>query len=289
MSFRTLICPLLLGAFMSSLAPIEAQAQNQWTRCKHNARFKAEQIGGQVVIVAFGNHPTSGYKSKLRKLPIEIYPPQFEIVEQKPNGIVLQVLTPFAEFAIFKAPRSIPSIVIYDGNGKHTVKVTSKKSVKPVSSTRLENLTALIDKSFLTKDGKLTERIVYKVSQSGFAGVTGFFWTIEPDGSWTRRSFINRTVRKVDSKGKLTAKQLQQLATVLSKNQARKLPLKLGSKPMVNPRIVSLTVGKRESKYIVRGGTNLPKPKAAGKTEQDRFLRVVSTIQQLLKTGPKGR
>jgi hypothetical protein len=112
---------LVLLAAATSVAADE-NGKGKWSRCKQ-ARYRAKRVGDHVVLVAFGTHPTSGYKAKFRQLPIEIYPPQFEFLEQKPGGITLQVLTPFAEIASFKAAGKVKAVIVHDGNGKHTVKV----------------------------------------------------------------------------------------------------------------------------------------------------------------------
>ena len=75
---------------------------------------------------------------------------------------------------------------------------------------------ALPRDKFLTKDGKLSATLTLKDGQGGFVGITVLIWTVRPDGSWDRKRFINRTIRKADQQGKLTAKQLQSLADVLA-------------------------------------------------------------------------
>jgi hypothetical protein len=121
--FAVLLTPF---AAMTSHAA-DDKDKGGWTRCKH-AKYKAKQVGDQIVLVAFGTHPTSGYKAKFKKLPIRIYPPQFEFLEQKPTGITLQVLTPFAEITSFKASGKVKAVIVHDGNGKHTVKVEPAKT-----------------------------------------------------------------------------------------------------------------------------------------------------------------
>lgn len=80
-----------------------------------------------MIIVAYGTFPTAGYQARLRQLPQEIFPPMFEFVEQKPGGIVAQVITPFAEIASFKAGGPVKTVTIYDANGAHKVKVMKRK------------------------------------------------------------------------------------------------------------------------------------------------------------------
>ena len=89
--------PIVIVAAMLYSASTQA-ADGEWSRCQH-AKYKAQQIGNMVLVVAYGAHPTAGYKTKLRRLPIEIYPPQFELLDLKPSGPAAQVITPFAEIS----------------------------------------------------------------------------------------------------------------------------------------------------------------------------------------------
>ena len=87
---------------------------------------------------------------------------------------------------------------------------------------------ALPRDKFLNGNGKLTDTLTLKDGQGGFVGMTGFIWTVRPDGSWDRKRFINARMNKPDQQGKLTAKQLQALADVLAHAQVSKLPAQLG-------------------------------------------------------------
>ena len=177
-------------------------------------------------------------------MPNKIYPPQFEFLEQKPSGFTLQVITPFAEITHFKAYGIVKSVVIHDGNGKHTVQLTAYASGSATSQKGA---------AYLTAGGKLASRLILKDSQSGFAGVTGYIWTIEPDGSWKRQSFLNRTIRKVDQIGKLSTGQLKQLAGVLKANRLRGLPARLGGKPLVNPKVLTVATSLPRHRRIKSG------------------------------------
>ena len=58
------------------------------------------------------------------------------------------------------------------------------------------------------KDGKLTHTLKITQLQGGFAGFTGFEYTIEPNGAWTSASvFRMKTTPK--NNGKLSAKELE--------------------------------------------------------------------------------
>lgn len=178
MKFKAVLCVAgwaLLGTGVMQVSGQEAE----WTRCDH-ARYKAYQFDESVVLVAFGTHPTAGFQAKFRQLPIEIYPPQFEFVEQKPDGIVAQVITPFAEVAHFQASDKIKSVVVQDAKGKQTIDVVQEDTEDPADD----------EMGYLTPDGKLITSLVLQEAQSGFAGVNGTRWTIAPDGSWTKQALV---------------------------------------------------------------------------------------------------
>ena len=146
---------------------------------------------------------------------------------------------------------------------------------------------ALPRDKFLSEDGKLAATLTLKDGQSGFAGVTGFIWTVRPDGSWDRKRFINARIDKPDQQGKLTAKQLQSLADVLAHAQIHKLPAKLGKLRGANPHVVTLTWGKRKCVWTLPPGSPVPKypDQPFGKlTPEDSFAEISQTLRSMLKT-----
>ena len=146
---------------------------------------------------------------------------------------------------------------------------------------------ALPRDKFLTKEGKLSATLSLKDGQSGFAGITGLIWTVRPDGSWDRTRFINRTMRKPNQRGKLTAKQLQSLADVLAHAQVDKLPPKMGKFRGANPHVVTLICGKHQSEWTLPTGSSMPKypDQPFGKlTSQDSFAEISQILHKMLKT-----
>ena len=143
---------------------------------------------------------------------------------------------------------------------------------------------------FLTRDGKLSGTLTLKDVQGGFAGFTGVIWTIRPDGSWDRKRFINRTMRKADQQGKLTAKQLHSLADVLAHAQVDKLPPKMGKFRGANPHVVTLSWGKNQCAWTLSPGSPVPKypDQPFGKlTPQDRFAEIFQILLKTLKKPTK--
>ena len=112
-------------------------------------------------------------------------------------------------------------------------------------------------------------------------------WTVRPDGSWDRKPFINRTMRKPDMQGKLTVRQLQSLADVLAHAQIDKLPLEMGKFRGANPHVVTLTWGKQQCEWTLPAGSPVPKypDQPFGKlTSQDSFAEISQILHKMVKT-----
>src|SRR5436190_18149118 len=69
---------------------------------------------------------------------------------------------------------------------------------------------------YLTKDGKLAHALVVRDLQSGFAGVTGRQWVVEPSGAWDLGSVLKGKVKE-ENTGKLRAEAVKALAAALAK------------------------------------------------------------------------
>ena len=146
---------------------------------------------------------------------------------------------------------------------------------------------ALPRDKFLTKEGKLSATLTLKDGQGGFVGITGLIWTVRPDGSWDRKRFINRSMRKPDMQGKLTAKQQQSLADVLAHAQVDKLPPTMGKFRGANPHVVTLSWGKQQCEWTLPTGSPVPKypDQPFGKlTSQDSFAEISQILRKMLKT-----
>ena len=143
---------------------------------------------------------------------------------------------------------------------------------------------ALSPDKFLTKGGRLTATLTLKDGQGGFAGFTGSIWTVRPDGSWDRKRFINRTMRKADQQGKLTTKQLYSLADVLAHAQVDKLPPKMGKFRGANPHVVTLSWGKHQCAWTLPPGSPVPKypDQPFGKmTSEDSFAEIFQILRKM--------
>ncbi len=143
---------------------------------------------------------------------------------------------------------------------------------------------------FLAKDGRLSATLKLKDVQGGFAGFTGVIWTLHPDGSWDCKRIVGRATRKSDLTGKLTAKQLQQIADVLAHAQVDKLPGRLGKFRGANPHVVTLGWGKQQCVWTLPPGMPIPKypDQPFGKlTDEDSFAQIAQALHKLLKAPEK--
>src|SRR5262249_51806009 len=86
--------------------------------------------------------------------------------------------------------------------------------------------------TYLTKDGQLAQTLEVADLQSGFAGVTGTAWVVEPSGKYAVYRVINQK-RDELAKGELTKEQVAALAKELARYGAA--DLKGQGKPGVNP------------------------------------------------------
>jgi hypothetical protein len=135
------------------------------------------------------------------------------------------------------------------------------------------------------KDGKLTHTLKITQLQGGFAGFTGFEYTIEPDGAWTSASVFKMKATPKNN-GKLTAKELETLAAILAKNELDKLPAKAGKQPGANPHQITIEFGKTKAQLV---GQTPPKVDATNPTGsvESRFAAIYQGVTGLLKDAKK--
>jgi hypothetical protein len=135
------------------------------------------------------------------------------------------------------------------------------------------------------KDGKLTHTLKITQLQGGFAGFTGFEYTIEPNGAWTSASvFRMKTTPK--NNGKLSAKELESLAAILSKNELDKLPAKSGKQPGANPHTIAIEFGKTKANLVGQSPPKVDGTNPTGSVES-RFAGIYQGVTGLLKDAKK--
>ena len=85
--------------------------------------YRAEQVSGAVIINADGETFTSGYKVWLQESMIDVFPPDFALYCQPPDGMAADVMTPFHVQAEFPAEEGVRHVTVRDADGAHTVPV----------------------------------------------------------------------------------------------------------------------------------------------------------------------
>jgi hypothetical protein len=143
---------------------------------------------------------------------------------------------------------------------------------------------------YLTKDGKLTQKLELVDEEGGFV-VTGWKWTIEPSGEWT---VDPPAAGAKPRKGKLTRKELAALARHLASQDLAKLPEQFGRKARGSGfHNFVLTFGKKHSRLTLYPGEGL-KDAAPARGDPNaaawsRFTALVLVIQKWTEPPPPGR
>jgi hypothetical protein len=130
---------------------------------------------------------------------------------------------------------------------------------------------------YLTKDGTLKHPLEILDVQGGFAGFTGTLWSVQPNGEWKRSAVVQKK-HKLQQEGKLSPKQLRELATALARYDL--LHLDDHGRVSANPHNVSITFGKHSCEIRLGAGRPLPDPdeSAAG-----RYGGILRAVQELCK------
>jgi len=109
---------------VAALGVSAVAAKDPVEACDHAKTRTAEQHGKTITIVVTGEHPTTGWKTWLKKVKGDAMPPEFSLTHQKPEGKESEVVTPFEVKEKFDTERALETIVVLDHSGRHEVKVT---------------------------------------------------------------------------------------------------------------------------------------------------------------------
>ena len=138
----------------------------------------------------------------------------------------------------------------------------------------------LLAQNYLTKEGQLAQPLKLLQLQGGFAGFTGVQYAIAPDGTWTSETVFQQK-RKPKSNGKLSAKELANLAAILDKHDLAKLPAKSGKPPGANPHSITFEFGDKKAMLV---GQTPPKRDAQNPngSVESRFASIWEGVVGLL-------
>ena len=121
-SIRTAAFAILGVAVIGVLSPISAGGKKD-AKAEPIAKYRAEHKNNKLTIFAEGSNNSGGWKNELTVLPIEIYPPQFKFTQTRPDGIAIQVITPFSVHKSVDAVSPVESVTVIDTAGRHNVVV----------------------------------------------------------------------------------------------------------------------------------------------------------------------
>jgi hypothetical protein len=68
-------------------------------------------------------NPTPGYKNWFEASLIDVYPPEFTLFLETPQGFQVQILAYFCCWAQFNASKPVEFVVVHDAGGPKRVKV----------------------------------------------------------------------------------------------------------------------------------------------------------------------
>lgn len=94
-------------------------------------------------------------------------------------------------------------------------------------------------------DATLRDTLVVRLSQSGFAGETGTIYTVESDGSWSTRAFVNERVGEMQAEGVFTDEQLNELAGMVDTEVFADGEGSTRKAPDINPQGIRIEYGDR--------------------------------------------
>ena len=117
---RAAVVIFLFAAFAQ--LPVSAGGKKDAKR-EPIAKYRAELKDKKLTVFAEGTNNSGGWKNELTVLPIEIYPPQFKFTQTRPDGIAIQVISPFSVHKTVDAGTRIESVTVSDSAGKHKVMV----------------------------------------------------------------------------------------------------------------------------------------------------------------------
>jgi len=107
-----------------------------------------------------------------------------------------------------------------------------------------------------SEESPVDDAVRLKIGQSGFAGVSGYIYTIDNQGHWTIQSFLNEKVNEVASKGSLPGDQLDSLHGLV--NSSLELQSNC-SPPFMYPLSIELSHGSDGvSTYLTTAATIAP-------------------------------
>jgi hypothetical protein len=139
--------------------------------------------------------------------------------------------------------------------------------------------------AYLTKDGQLSHALEIRDTQGGFAGFTGTYYKVEPNGTWSMGKVFQQKLTE-EKNGMVGKQELTRLAQALAKFDLATLSSQ--GKQGTNPHVVSVKFGKVDATLSLPTAAPLPKvdPNAKKLAGEQRFTGIIEAVKEAMKLDP---
>ena len=97
-------------------------APTTWESAKRS-RIRAFRAGTYLLILAEGELPNPGFEVDIRRSPLRIFPPQFNVLWRQRPGMWPQVLVPYRYGEVFRYPTDEPTVTVHHADGQDQVEI----------------------------------------------------------------------------------------------------------------------------------------------------------------------
>src|SRR5688500_13383295 len=108
--------PRALWRGQSMTAVPAPAAPTTWESAKRS-RIRAFRAGPYLLILAEGELPNPGYEVDIRRSPLRIFPPQFNLLWRQRPAMWPQVVVPYRYGEVFRYPTDEPTVTVHHADG----------------------------------------------------------------------------------------------------------------------------------------------------------------------------
>jgi hypothetical protein len=105
---------------MTATAPPQTTAAGELAQ---RSRIQAFRVGRYVVIVAEGDLPSPGFDVDIELSPIDIFPPQYNLLRRQRPGFFPQVIVPYRYGELVLFPEDEPRVTVHHSDGQDEVEI----------------------------------------------------------------------------------------------------------------------------------------------------------------------
>jgi hypothetical protein len=105
---------------MTTSPPVETTTASKLAQ---RSRIRAFRVGRYVLIVAEGDLPNPGYEVDIELSPIDIFPPQYDLLRRQRPGFWPQVIVPYRYGEVVLFPADQPTVTVQHADGLDEVEI----------------------------------------------------------------------------------------------------------------------------------------------------------------------